>query len=308
MRCLAVVLLFLSLTSPALASDGILEINQTCALNTGCFAGDAAGFPVTIDGTAGRSYRLTSDLAVPNENTDGIVVSTDDIGIDLNNFTIRGPVTCSGSPLTCTPASGFGSGVERVLLTNRSISVKNGSITGMGNYGVLLGEQAEVTNLRVRWNRIAGIGTSNGSTVSGNTAYQNGGYGIQVSSGSTVSGNTAFWNGSIGISAGVASTISGNTAYLNGSDGISPNSGSTVSGNTAYSNAGDGIQCTFGCIVKGNTARANNGFGINLSTDSAYSDNVVTGNTTGTVTGAGSGNGRGGNYCAGPGTVSANCP
>lgn len=33
---------------PASASDGVLEINQTCAIQTGCFAGDTAGLPVTI--------------------------------------------------------------------------------------------------------------------------------------------------------------------------------------------------------------------------------------------------------------------
>ena len=42
------VLLFLVLATPALASDGVLEINQTCAVQTGCFTGDTAGFPVTI--------------------------------------------------------------------------------------------------------------------------------------------------------------------------------------------------------------------------------------------------------------------
>jgi len=78
----------LALAAPALAADGVLEINQTCATRTGCFSGDAAGFPVTIGGKAGSSYRLTGDLIVPDENTDAIVVSTSDVGIDLNNFSI----------------------------------------------------------------------------------------------------------------------------------------------------------------------------------------------------------------------------
>ena len=30
-------------------ADSVLEINQACTLNGGCFAGDAAGFPVTIN-------------------------------------------------------------------------------------------------------------------------------------------------------------------------------------------------------------------------------------------------------------------
>ena len=261
---LPLVLCLLSLVRPAFASDGVLEINQTCAAGAGCFSGDSANFPVQI--TQPGSYRLTSNLTVPNETTDGIVVSTSDVGIDLNNFAILGPVTCSGAPLVCTPATGTGSGVERVSSLNRGISVKNGSITGMGANGVLLGDQAEVTNLRVRWNRFNGISVGNGATVSGNTANS---------------------NGSIGIFGSLGSTVSGNTAYSNGSDGISSGSG---------------------CIVRGNTVRFNLGFGLNLATDSAYSDNVVTSNTTGAVTGLGSANSRGGNYCDGTGTVSAFCP
>jgi hypothetical protein len=37
-----IALLTIALTSPALAVDGVLEINQACAVNTGCFSGDAA--------------------------------------------------------------------------------------------------------------------------------------------------------------------------------------------------------------------------------------------------------------------------
>ena len=335
MRSLLTLPLFLALAPPAIASDGVLEINQTCAVNTGCFSGDAAAFPVTI--TAAGSYRLTSNLTVPNENTDGIVVDASDVGIDLNNFAILGPVTCSGTPLVCSPSSGSGSGVERTAVANRGISVKNGSITGMGSFGVSLGDQAAVTNLRVRWNRSGGISASIGAIISGNAASQNGSSGIFASVGSTISGNTASNNGTDGISSSFASTVSGNTASNNGRDGITARDGSTLSGNTASQNGGDGIkgggtrctiignaaldngdatnpttddgiQCGGGCIVRGNTVRANAGYGLNLDADSAYSDNVVTANATGTVTGAGIGDSRGGNYCSGTGTASALCP
>ena len=307
----ALLLSFLPRT--ALAGDGVLEINQTCAVQTGCFAGDTAGLPVTI--TASGSYRLTSNLSVPNENTDGILVSTSSVSIDLAGFEIAGPVVCSGSPLICAPAAGTGSGVERTSALNRGLSVQNGSITGMGAYGVLLGEQAEVTNLRVRSNRLDGIFAGNGSTISGNTAFQNGDDGISTSNGSTVSGNTAYQNGNDGIFASNGSTVSGNTAFQNGNDGIDGTTGCTIIGNSAYNNGDatspsldDGIECSWGCIVRANSVRANSGSGLALSIDSAYSDNVVADNATGTVTGPGSANGRGGNYCAGTGVVSAFCP
>ena len=255
----------------------MLEINQTCAVQTGCFAGDTAGWPVTI--TEGGSYRLTSNLIVPDKTTGAILVSTSSVSIDLNGFEIVRS-DCVGATENCTPALGSGSGVARTTLSNRGISVKNGSITGMGLYGVFLGEHAEVTGLRVRWNRLDGI---------------------NVSIGSSVSDNTAFRNGDEGIFAGFGSNISGNTAYLNGDIGIFADSGSTVSGNTAYANGGDGIFTGFGSSVQRNTLRSNGGFGLRLFFDAAYRDNVITGNTMGTVYG---GVNMGSNSCDGTTT----CP
>jgi hypothetical protein len=57
MQSFLLTLFFMTLAAPALAVDGVREINQTCAVQMGCFVGDTAGFPVTIDGSAGKSYR-----------------------------------------------------------------------------------------------------------------------------------------------------------------------------------------------------------------------------------------------------------
>ena len=62
------------LASAAYAGDGVLEINQTCATETGCFPGDSAGFPVTVNVGTGSSFRLTSDLALPNSDTTAIQI------------------------------------------------------------------------------------------------------------------------------------------------------------------------------------------------------------------------------------------
>ena len=86
--CASVVLSLMLVLAPAataLAADGVVEINQACAL-AGCFAGDAAGFPVSI--TSSGSYVLTSDLA-PGA-TDAISIPADDVTVDLNGFTIAG--------------------------------------------------------------------------------------------------------------------------------------------------------------------------------------------------------------------------
>ena len=48
----------LAIAGPAAASDGVLEISRTCAIQTGCFPGDAPGLPVTITmpGAAMKRY------------------------------------------------------------------------------------------------------------------------------------------------------------------------------------------------------------------------------------------------------------
>jgi hypothetical protein len=292
-RILLLPLLSLALADSVFASDGVLEINQTCAMETGCFAGDTPGFPVTVT-TPGTSYRLTSRLIIPNAVTSAIEIDTHDVGIDLNGFSIILSF-CEGATTDCTPLAGTGSGIVSTSVLHRGLSVENGSIVGMGSYGVSLGIQAEVTNVSVRWNRLDGISTGSSSVVSGSTAHENGRDGINAASGSTISNCTAFQNGSDGIEGDLGTVIIGNASYDNG-DSTSPS-------------ADDGIQCGDGCIVRANTMRGNSGYGLNLSgSGSAYSDNVVTLNSTGTVTGSGSANSRGGNLCTGTGTGSAFCP
>lgn len=268
------------------AADGQLEINQACAINTGCFTSDTPGFPVTIDGSAGRSYRLTGDLVIPNADSDGISISTNDVSIDLGGFTIMG-LACVGAESNCTPSSGSGSGVASIsAFTDKypGISVTNGSIIGMGGFGVLLGNQAEASSLRVRWNGTNGVIVRISSKVFGNTAYQNGDDGISAGPGSTVLGNTADENGTRGIFADQGSTVSGNTAYGNVGTGIAVGNGSTVSDNTARGN-NNGISASGGSAIHRNTVRQNRGFGLFLDATAAYRENVISSNFKGTVFG-----------------------
>ncbi len=281
-------MLFLLLIPGAGASDGVLEINQACAVNTGCFTGDDPGFPVEIVGSVGRSYRLTSDLVLPSPSVSGITISVPSVSIDLNGFEIV-TAQCVGATSSCTPGSGNGDGIGFQgpnAGDNRGISVKNGSVTGMGDDGVKLGKQAEVINVRARWNGYYGIYAQEGSTVTGSSAYENAVDGVHVLAGSTVTGNTAHSNGGYGIMAAAGSTVSGNTARANSDDGIGAGGGSTVSGNTAYENSGDGIEGGNGSMVSGNTAKLNSGYGLALfRSNTGYSGNVITANGEGTVDG-----------------------
>lgn len=152
----------LALATPVQAVDGVLEINQTCAVQTGCFAGDTAGFPVTI-GQAG-SYRLTGNLEVPSTTADGIEVLAEGVTLDLNGFRLEGP------------GSGSGNGVEG----EGDLVVRNGFVRSFGARGIVL-TGGIVEDMVVSLNGGDGISSTEGKTlVRGCVVTDNGGVGLDL--------------------------------------------------------------------------------------------------------------------------------
>ncbi len=195
--------LLASTTARVALGAGELEINQTCAELTGCFPGDAPGFPVTID--APGTYRLTSNLDVPDAGTTALQATAVDanVTIDLGGFAIQGVVNCSGVPVsTCAPA-GAGIGV----FAQGAVRVRNGFVTGMGSHGVYLGFVGSVEDVIVRKNGGNGIGGGDGISVRGVTANSNGLRGISLGIESVVTHSSAIGNrqGGIVVTGGVVS-------------------------------------------------------------------------------------------------------
>ncbi len=344
MRLMQILLFLLTLAIPALASDGVLEINQTCAVQTGCFSGDTPGFPVTIGGTAGSSYLLTGDLSVADVHTNGIFIDASYVTFDLGGHRVIGPVLCSGTPIVCAP-SGSGRGVSTGGVNG--VRIRNGTVTGFGDFGVITNVNGSIEDVIAvsnggiglyagqfsivdrcqadgnggnGINGLTGVRVSNSSAVlnggigievgdaadvSDNTASNNEGHGISAGPGSTVSGNTASNNEDDGIDANIGSTVSGNTTYLNGGNGIRGTSGMTISGNSSYENTGDGISANNGCTIRGNTVRGNDGWGLEiLSITTSYRENTIS-TSGGTFLGTvDGGTNAGGNVCNG----SLTCP
>lgn len=207
----------------AAAVDGVREINQACANGsaaTSCFAGDTPGLPVQI--TQPGSYRLTSDLVVPDLSTVGISVSTDDVTIDLNGFGVRGPNVCT--PASC---NGFGLGygiTKETILDNRSrITVRNGRISGFGGVCIALGDEAHVE----------------GVSVSGC-----GGSGIVVGAHSTVLGNRIVSVRLRGLFLGADSAFADNVIALAGLGGVPGLSESVIGGRATGGNVCDDNRCS----------------------------------------------------------------
>ncbi|MBY0401241.1 right-handed parallel beta-helix repeat-containing protein [Myxococcota bacterium] len=282
----------------ARAVDGVLEINHTCASLTGCFPGDPAGYPVRI--SAPGSYRLTSNLQIPDQNTTGVEIFDNDVTLDMNGFSIiRGG--CVGAVTSCSPPNGTGDGIRANSV--RRTTVTNGSIVGMGDEGVDLGEQSHVERLRVSWNHGTGILVVGDSTIFANTVLENdgsgidaagsniadnvviasGGFGIRAGVGAVVRNNAVERNGASGVNAVGAATIIGNSVRDNGGSGVEGGNGSNISDNIVNSNGADGIFALSECLVSRNVARNNVDFGLDLDPTTSYRDNLVSGNAGGTV-------------------------
>lgn len=321
---------FVVLISPlALANEGFIEVNHACASGPGCFAGDAPGYPVTIN-QAGN-YRLTSNLVIPNADTHGVSVEADNVSLNLARFEIRGPATCSGTPVVCTP-TGSGNGVMGTSYAGTHVS--NGRVIGAGGNGIKLGLHATVEDVHANGNGLVGISTGSFGLIQNSLAYENGGDGISGAHSVIVVGNatahnagdgieciascnatrnTALQNAGDGIALGADSLSQGNTVYANKLNGIAAANGSSIIDNAVSENGDDsspasyaGIRCVFGCAARGNTIRSNKGFGLSLGTGSTFRENVITSNGLGPITGTGST--RGDNFCSGTGTVSEFCP
>jgi hypothetical protein len=247
---LAISLLFAWLSGNLLAVDGVILIDQNRALAGGITPGDAPGFPITI--TQPGSYRLAGNLTVSDLNTDAIDVNSNDVVIDLNGFRIAGPTVCAGSPLTCSPNSGFGIGVNG---NGSNIVVRNGTVRGMPFAGISLGGGGcAVKDMYLVSSRASGALVDN-CTVSGSAATQNGETGITADN-STIIGNTTNGNGRNGISV-VNSTVVNNTVTFNGEAGIIAFCPSTIIGNTVVANGSDVIPpgTPGGCAVANNASQ-----------------------------------------------------
>jgi parallel beta-helix repeat protein len=249
-------LLVLACATPALAQTTITQAKAADGIG-GC---DAPGFPVTI--CAPGSYVLKSNLRVPNQNTTAIHVVANDVTIDLNGFAIFASSRCLAPVGEPCPSDGRG-----VDATDRwNVAVLNGTVRGMGEFGVIVGPRGRVERVRALTNGFVGI--------------------MAPGFGSTVVGNTVANNADDGIRAGFGSTVTGNTAEDNGGDGIRCGNACTVAGNTAHQNGKNGIIALESTVV-GNTALRNGHFGLNLSVSgpSGYAHNVVRYNSLGAVSG-----------------------
>jgi len=311
------------LAASAAAGDGVKRIKQP------------SSFPYTI--TKPGSYRLTSNITVPDANTTAIRIQTDDVKLDLNGFTIAGPNVCDPFSYSCTT---YGNGIGVDAGENVGITVVDGTVRGMGSTGIVMGG-GRVQRVRAADNGDYGIlveNTTEGGRIEDVIVAHNGGRGIIMSSGvitkSMITNNAGhgIWgidagvvtnchiegNGGGGIEAGdYGVVIASNNVSVNLGVGIYvAGGGSSVVGNTVVGNS-DGIFASESTVIH-NTANDNDSFGIQTNgalvanttvnndigieaQNGGYAHNVTHNNTTTDLSG---GTDLGGNLCG----VDMTCP
>lgn len=311
MSCIVTTAVAWGLSTGVFAVDGSIPINHGMALVGGVTPGDAAGYPVLI--TQPGLYRLTGSLTLPDANTGGIAIQSDDVTIDLNGFSIIGPTSCTGSggTLSCAPTgSGAGITLSPFTGTRNRITIRNGRIKGAGGAGVDLNpgiapgvnhvvEDLVVSHSGVGGLLAGGIRVGVNGTVRRCIVEKNAGSGIlhPFSSGSVVE-NQVIGNLRDGLIASSGSTILRNLVVGNGRIGIDAQDGALVQDNTVQLNTVGGIDADAGSFVTRNTLRSN-GFGIGLGLNAVASRNILT--LTGGIGLAGGGVSALDNFCDGVG-------
>lgn len=260
-----------------IAGDGRLEINQACAEGGGCFSGDDPGFPVQL--VASGSYVLTSDLAPPAD-TAGIFmpVNADNSTIDLNGFTLAGPETCDGTPVTSCTGSSTAHGIDGTF--RDGVTVRNGTIRGMSGHGVQLDRQTLIQNVQVIENGADGLNLGDSSSVESVVARRNNQTGVVVGDQSTAIRIRSVGNGGWGMLAGDGSVVSDSTAAANASQGFYMSAGAILRDSVSRNNQSSGVSLEADASIIDSTSVNNTGQGVDCVSAAAVKGNTIAGNTS----------------------------
>lgn len=241
-----------------------IAVNETNTPGTG-----AVLFNITEPG----SYYLTSDV-VGVAGKSGIWLSTGNIRLDLNGFTVRG-------------ATGSGTGIMVASSSGGLIEISNGVVTGWGQHGLALQYYAPVAttvrNVRSVNNHGDGIAASSKSRIENCFAYNNDGDGISAFEDSHITGCTASTNGGDGIAVGAQAKIDRCIATDNGGRGVAASVDATVTNSTANDNIGTGIELGSNGRASMCTATENSSYGFFVGASSVISECTARANATSAV-------------------------
>jgi hypothetical protein len=201
----------LLLAPKAHAVDGIVLINQSTS-TAGLPGCPHSGFPILI--CQPGSYRLSGNLTISAVNIDAIDITANGVTLDLNGFSITGPVVCPPfflqGFLQCFPVSNA-TGINAMIFSAKTLNVTvvNGTVSGMALGVSLLNGTVERVN--VSSNSEIGINVLSGIVRHNVATLNNSGFSVGPG---TITGNVAS-NNSSGIEVTCPATVTENTAFQN---------------------------------------------------------------------------------------------
>ncbi len=227
-------LLFLSLLAASFAAhavDGVILIDHNKALAGNVTPGDAPGYPVSISRSG--SYRLSGNLTVADADTGGILITAPNVTLDLNGFSVLGPVHCiyNGAEVACDD-TGNGVGIQSSvpgLNEYEGNAISNGVVRGFGHHGVSVGYGTLIDRLRVIGNGGDGIRGYGAVAITRSLAVYNRLHGISGNN-LNVQSSHAVTNGQHGINAN-ANTGYGNNVFSGNLDGDTTSSPAQLGSN-----------------------------------------------------------------------------
>ena len=258
--------------------------------------------------TNAGSYYLTGNLTgIPGTN--GIIVLTNNVTIDLNGFTLSG-VVGSGDGINVGNDGDLGSFATTNFTVINGVVQRWGrhgihagetysgrfeqlQVTANVNYGIVAGKNSIVLRCAAQSNGGTGIGTDGPRTLLDScVAFANGWDGIRLGNGSRAVNCISGQNSQSGFLAFTESTVLNSTAQNNGNSGIALGINSVALHNTCTGNNQDNIASEAGISafygggrIEGNHITYSIGVGI-LVSDGKTRVTVVRNTTVGTTTNA----------------------
>jgi len=183
------------LAAPAFAQTAI---DQNRALAGNVTPGDTPGFPITL--AQPGHYKLTGHLSAPAQTT-AIVISADNVTLDLNGYTVSGSGSCTqdNATLLVTCTQGIDNTKPGIAVQGARAAVRNGVVMGFSGAGLVAGAMGRYDNLVLAQNGQQGFtAVGSGNRIAHSTFDTNRGHGLYMMRGQ-VSASLAINNGAVGM-------------------------------------------------------------------------------------------------------------
>lgn len=190
------------------SAQALVDHNKVLAGNV--TPGDGAGYPLTLSKPG--HYKLMSNLVVP-AGIGGVVITSPDVTLDLNGFSIGGPNVCTqnlGTKVVTCSQPGSSIGIDAGTSSVPRSTIRNGIVKGFGKWGIYANDNVRLQGLVVSHNASHGYQgnfdySKVGVLIEDSLFELNGGTAILMEHGTVM--RTRVASSDVGIVAGISGLV-----------------------------------------------------------------------------------------------------